>query len=176
MIWIFQKKFHWTISFLGAQFLLLTYSQNTMISLENVDFWSKIYLILHPSFGNLTTHIAIPFNNSLWHHCSSQADHAVPIGSMPIRACIGLQDIPTLDFNPNLQPRTSQPQTFQPWTLQLQTPIGLKNSGWKVRGWNICNILVSGLFNPRLFNHEIFDPIGVWGWGVHGLRVWGWDV
>ena len=22
-----------------------------------VDFWSKIYLILHPSFGNLTTHI-----------------------------------------------------------------------------------------------------------------------
>ena len=35
------------------------YSQNVIASFENVDCWPKIYLILHPSLENLTTHITI---------------------------------------------------------------------------------------------------------------------
>ena len=35
------------------------YSQNTIPSFEYVDFWPKIYLILYPSFGDLTTHVTI---------------------------------------------------------------------------------------------------------------------
>ena len=30
--------------------------------IEYADYWSKIYLILHPSLGNLTTHITIANN------------------------------------------------------------------------------------------------------------------
>ena len=30
-----------------------------MTPFEYVDFWAKMFLILHPSFGNLTTHITI---------------------------------------------------------------------------------------------------------------------
>ena len=35
------------------------YSQNTPISLEYIHFWTKIYLTLYPSLGNLITHITI---------------------------------------------------------------------------------------------------------------------
>ena len=33
--------------------------QNTIISFENIEFWSKIYLIWYPSLENQTTHITI---------------------------------------------------------------------------------------------------------------------
>ena len=35
----------------------IRYLQNTIISFEYVDFWPKIYLLLCPSFGNLTSQI-----------------------------------------------------------------------------------------------------------------------
>ena len=31
--------------------------KNTIISLEHVYLWPKIYVILYPSVGNLTTHL-----------------------------------------------------------------------------------------------------------------------
>ena len=34
------------------------YSQNTIISFEDGDFWQKIFLILYSSHGTLTTHIS----------------------------------------------------------------------------------------------------------------------
>ena len=35
------------------------HSKYTIFSLEYVDFWAKIYLILHPSLEKLTTHITV---------------------------------------------------------------------------------------------------------------------
>ena len=35
------------------------YAQNTMFSLEYVDFWPKLYLILYPFLENLTTDVTI---------------------------------------------------------------------------------------------------------------------
>ena len=37
------------------------------------DFWAKIDLILYPSLGNLTTHIAIPLVNCFLSNCFSSA-------------------------------------------------------------------------------------------------------
>ena len=37
-----------------------------VVSFELVDFWPKIYLILYPSLGKLTTHIAI--TKGAWHY------------------------------------------------------------------------------------------------------------
>ena len=86
-------------------------SQNTIISFEHVDFWPKIFLILYPSLGNLTTHITIvpvhsereelsitnwgfaqislmacQSNNKVWHtNQSSLAVVSVPLCTIAVR-------------------------------------------------------------------------------------------
>ena len=56
---IFWQKIN---TFLWTSFFKTLYSQNTIISLEYLCWFSlKIYLILYPSLGNLTTSIAIMY-------------------------------------------------------------------------------------------------------------------
>ena len=49
--------------FSSNNIIFYVYLQNTIIFLEYVDFWSKIYLIVYPFLGNLTTHITILTRN-----------------------------------------------------------------------------------------------------------------
>ena len=51
--------------------------QNTMISLEYVDFWPKIYLILYLSIGNLKTQVAIARGTLLSNNDEKKFKHSL---------------------------------------------------------------------------------------------------